>query len=165
MGNESASLQPERRDYEGPERRKCAKDAPCSNVLHLLVETEGQRRQSAAEYKALTGTVEGLRGLVSALPREISAQITKDREEVEKALDREREQIAGDLATERKERETQIKTERKELDGTLEKGSENFAEIFRRLTKLERSVLALIIFFGLVECGKGVAYIWTWVAH
>jgi hypothetical protein len=112
-------------DYAGPERRKCPVDAYCVNLSNVKIELEGLKQKTSAEYTALERLVGELRELVVALPKEIAAQIAKDRREV---------------------------------DHTLDKGSEDFKEIFRRLAKLEKAVLAVYIIVALVIVGKGLAW-------
>ena len=109
-----ASLDPNDRapDYAGPERRKCPPEAYCINLSRVKIEFEGFKQKASAEYAALERLVGELRELVVALPKEVAAQIAKDRSEV---------------------------------DHSLDKSSEDFKEIFRRLGKLEKAVLALCI--------------------
>ena len=85
----------------------------------------GSSRRASAEYAALERLVGELRELVVALPKEVAAQIAKERSEV---------------------------------DRTLDKGGEDFKEIFRRLAKLEKAVLAVYIIVALVVVGKGLAW-------
>jgi hypothetical protein len=112
-------------EYSGPERRKCLQDAYCINLSRVKIEFEGFKQKTSAEYAALERLVGELRELVVALPKEVAAQIAKDRSEV---------------------------------DRTLDKGGEDFKEIFRRLAKLEKAVLAIYIIVALVVVGKGLAW-------
>ena len=112
-------------EYAGPERRKCAPDSYCINLSKVKIEFEGFKQKTSAEYTALERLVGELRELVVALPKEIAAQITKDRQEV---------------------------------DHSFDKGNEEFREIFRRLAKLEKAVLAIYIIVALVIVGKGLAW-------
>jgi hypothetical protein len=112
-------------EYSGPERRKCLPDAYCINLSRVKIEFEGFKQKTSAEYAALERLVGELRELVVALPKEVAAQIAKDRSEV---------------------------------DRTLDKGGEDFKEIFRRLAKLEKAVLAIYIIVALVVVGKGLAW-------
>jgi hypothetical protein len=57
-----------------------------------------------------------------------------------------------------KEIAAQIEKGRREVDHTLDKGNEDFKEIFRRLAKLEKAVLAIYIIVALVVIGKGLAW-------
>jgi len=130
---QDASLGPEagRRDSEqnGPfelaQGRKCAPDSYCINLSKVKIELEGFKQKTSAEYTALERLVGELRELVVALPKEIAAQIAKDR---------------------------------KEVDHSFDKGNEDFREIFRRLAKLEKAVLAIYIIVALVIVGKGLAW-------
>ena len=112
-------------DYAGPERRRCPPEAYCINLSRIKIEFEGFKQKASAEYAALERLVGELRELVVALPKEVAAQIAK---------------------------------ERSELDRTLDKGGEDFKEIFRRLAKLEKAVLAVYIIVALVIVGKGLAW-------
>jgi hypothetical protein len=112
-------------DYAGPERRKCPPEAYCINLSRVKIDFEGFKQKASAEYAALERLVGELRELVVALPKEIAAQIAK---------------------------------ERSELDRTLDKGGEDFKEIFRRLAKLEKAVLAVYIIVAIVIVGKGLAW-------
>ncbi len=112
-------------EYAGPERRKCPPDSYCINLSRVKIEFEGFKQKTSAEYAALERLVGELRELVVALPKEVAAQIAKDRSEV---------------------------------DRTLDKGGEDFKEIFRRLAKLEKAVLAIYIIVALVVVGKGLAW-------
>ncbi|MGO8702710.1 MAG: hypothetical protein ACLQVA_02745 [Candidatus Brocadiia bacterium] len=112
-------------DYAGPERRRCPPEAYCINLSRIKIEFEGFKQKASAEYAALERLVGELRELVVALPKEVAAQIAKERSEV---------------------------------DRTLDKGGEDFKEIFRRLAKLEKAVLAVYIIVALVVVGKGLAW-------
>jgi hypothetical protein len=118
---ESGSAGPER----GRRGRKCPPDSYCVNLSKVKIELEGFKQKSSAEYSALERLVGELRELVVALPKEIAAQIAKDRREV---------------------------------DHSFDKGNEDFREIFRRLAKLEKAVLAIYIIVALVIVGKGLAW-------
>jgi hypothetical protein len=109
----------------GPERRKCPPESYCINLSRVKIDFEGFKQKTSAEYAALERLVGELRELVVALPKEIAAQIAR---------------------------------ERSELDRTLDKGGEDFKEIFRRLAKLEKAVLAIYIIVAVVIVGKGLAW-------
>jgi hypothetical protein len=161
--------------YTGPERRKCAKDAYCINLSQVKIEFEGFRRETAAEYRALNESFSEVRGMVAALPKEISAQIERRRHETDAQIASERQDLEEKIAAERADLEAKIAAERKEMDhevgrdlkevdDRLDRGNDDFKEVFHRLRRVERAVLALTILVGLIECGKGVAYVWSWVA-
>ena len=111
-------------------RRAGAPQVPAGRVLHQPLATSrsswrGTSRRPRRSTRRSNGWSSELRELVVALPKEIAAQIAKDRREV---------------------------------DHTLDKGSEDFKEIFRRLAKLEKAVLAIYIIVALVVVGKGLAW-------
>jgi hypothetical protein len=112
-------------DYSGPERRKCPPEGYCINLSNVKIEFEGFKQKTSAEYASLERLVGELRELVVGLPKEIAAQIARERSEV---------------------------------DRTLDKGGEDFKEIFRRLAKLEKAILAVYIIVALVIVGKGLAW-------
>jgi hypothetical protein len=117
-------------EYAGPERRKCPVDGYCINLANVKIELEGHKQKTSAEYAALERLVNELRELVVALPKEIAAQIAKDRREV---------------------------------DHSFDKGNEDFKEVFRRLAKLEKAVLAVYIIVGAVMIGKGFMWLLGWL--
>jgi hypothetical protein len=57
-----------------------------------------------------------------------------------------------------KEIAAQIAQDRREVNHTLDKGGEDFKEIFRRLAKIEKAVLAIYIVVALALVGKGLAW-------
>ena len=58
-----------------------------------------------------------------------------------------------------KEVAAQILSERTAVDKVLDDGHANFKEIFHRLAKLEKAMLAMYILVALVVIGKGVAWV------
>lgn len=140
--------------YNGADRRRCAKDDYCVNLAVMIQQHEGFKQRSSAEYVSLAQTVAELRGLVVALPGHVAEQIEADRKQVEK-----------DIAIGVREVDTAVRRDLGGVNTRLAHGSDDFKEIFRRLTKLERCVLALTVFVGLTECGKIAGYVWSWVAH
>jgi hypothetical protein len=122
---EPERAEPERRPFDAAQGRKCAPDMYCINLSRVKIELEGFKQKSCAEYAALERLVGELRELVVALPKEVAAQIAKDRREV---------------------------------NHSFEEGNEDFREIFRRLAKLEKAVLAIYIIVALVIVGRGLAW-------
>jgi hypothetical protein len=64
-----------------------------------------------------------------------------------------------------KEVAAQIEKGRKEVDHSFDKGNEDFKEIFRRLAKLEKAMLAIYILVGVITVGKGFAWLWSVFYH
>jgi hypothetical protein len=64
-----------------------------------------------------------------------------------------------------KEIAAQIEKGRKEVDHSFDKGDEDFKEIFRRLAKLEKAMIAIYILVGVITIGKGFAWLWSVFYH
>ena len=62
-----------------------------------------------------------------------------------------------------KEIAAQIAQDRREVDHSFDKGNEDFKEVFRRLAKLEKAVLAIYIIVGAVMIGKGFMWLLGWL--
>jgi hypothetical protein len=64
-----------------------------------------------------------------------------------------------------KEIAAQFAAERSHTDKNLDKGNDEFHEIFRRLAKLEKAMIAIYILVGVITVGKGFAWLWSVFYH
>jgi hypothetical protein len=81
------------------------------------------------------------------------------------ALDRLVGELREMLVALPKEVAAQIEKGRKEVDHSFDKGNEEFKEIFRRLAKLEKAMIAIYILVGVITVGKGFAWLWSVFYH